>query len=244
MRAQDVIRIARNRAGLTQQQLAARSGRPRETIARWEAGSQIPSLEAVSSLVEDCELDLVLRLATRDTTLADRVEEQLVLTPGKRLARLLPANFVSEAKRALRWLAGARTPTIIVGQVGAALLGAPQRPDGSQVEFVAADPVAVDRALRAAGMVPVEAEDRWQESDVREPWMLPGGGCLAMARRLPGSADYRDLHRSASPVLLDKRTIVLVAHPRDLLRIADASPRESERARVPGLQALLEATGS
>jgi hypothetical protein len=35
---------------------------------------------------------------------------------------------------------------------------------------------------------------------------------------------------------------VVVAHPRDLLRIADASPREAERARVPGLQALLEAT--
>jgi hypothetical protein len=35
---------------------------------------------------------------------------------------------------------------------------------------------------------------------------------------------------------------VLVAHPRDLLRIADASTRDPERARVPGLQALLEAT--
>lgn len=128
--------------------------------------------------------------------------------------------------------------------MGAALLGAPQRPESSRVEFVAADPVAADRQLRAAGLVPVDVEDRWRESDSREPWTLPGGGTLAMARNVPGTGDYRDLRRSATPVTVDRRTTVLVAHPRDLLRIADASTRESERTRVPGLQALLESTYS
>jgi transcriptional regulator with XRE-family HTH domain len=244
MRTQDVIRIARDRAGLTQQQLAARSGRPRETIARWESGSQVPSLEAVSDLVGECELDLVLRLTTRDTSLAESVAEQLALPPAKRLARLLPADAARDAKRSLRWLASANTLTVVVGQVGAALRGAPQRPDTTQVEFVAADPVATDRELRAAGLVPVDVEDRWRESDVREPWTLPAGGMLAIARNLAGAGDYRDLQRGASPVAVNARTTVLVAHPRDLLRIADASTRESERARVPGLQALLEATYS
>jgi transcriptional regulator with XRE-family HTH domain len=242
VRAQDVIRIARDRAGLTQQQLAARSGRPRETIARWESGSQVPSLEAVSALVGECELDLVLRLAARDTSLGDRVGEQLALSPARRLARLLPAEAVNDAKRSLRWLAGANTLTVVVGQVGAVLLGAPQRPDSAQVEFVAADPLATDREFRAAGLVPVDVDDRWRESDVREPWALPGGGTVAMARNVPGSGDYRDLSRSAMPVTVDRRTSVLVAHPRDLLRIADASSRESERVRAPGLQALLEST--
>jgi transcriptional regulator with XRE-family HTH domain len=240
MRAQDVIRIARDRAGLTQQQLAARSGRPRETIARWESGSQAPSLEAVSALIHECDLDLILRLTRRDTTLADRVSEQLALPPAKRLARLLAADAVRDAKRSLRWLASIETPTVVVGQVGAALLGAPQRPDSAQVEFVAADPVATDRELRAGGLIPVDVEDRWRDSDVREPWTLPGGGTLAMLRNLPGTSDYRDLHRGASPLDFDRRTTVLVAHPRDLLRIADASPRESEHAHAPGLQALLE----
>ncbi len=242
MRARDVIRIARDRAGLTQQQLAVRSGRPRETIARWESGRQIPSLEAVSALVDDCQLELVLRLSAQDTTLRDRVDEQLALPPRRRLARLLPPEAVRDATRSLRWLARARTPTIVLGQMGAALLGAPQRPDTAQVEFVSEDPTATDRELRAKGLVPVDVEDRWREEDVREPWTVPGGGTLAMARKLPGTADYRDIRRSAWPVDFDSRTRVLVAHPRDLLRIADASPRESERARVPGLQALLEAT--
>ncbi|MBA3808047.1 MAG: helix-turn-helix transcriptional regulator [Solirubrobacterales bacterium] len=240
MRSGDVIRIARDRAGLTQQQLASRSGRPRETIARWESGRQAPSLEAVSALVAECGLDLVLRLTENDTTLTDRVREQLGLSPPKRLARLLPRETVREARRSLRWLADARTPTIVLGQVGAALLGAPQRPDIAQVEFVAEDPLAMDRELRAAGLAAVDVEDRWREVDVREPWTLQGGGTLALARNVPGTGDYRDLKRSASHVDFDARTRVLVAHPRDLLRIADASTRESEHARAPGLQALLE----
>jgi transcriptional regulator with XRE-family HTH domain len=242
LRARDVIRIARDRAGLTQQQLAARSGRPRETIARWESGSPVPSLEAVSALVAECELDLVLRLTKKDTTLLDRVHEQFDLVPLKRLARLLPANAVRDAKRSLRFLALARTPTIVIGPVGATLLGAPQRPDGAQVEFVSEDPAATERELRAAGLVPIDVDDRWRETDVREPWALKEGGTLTLARNLPGTQDFRDLRRNASPVDVDARTRVLIAHPRDLLRMADASLRESERARVPGLQALLEAT--
>lgn len=242
MRAQDVIRIARDQAGLTQQQLAARSGRPRETIARWESGAQVPSLEAVSAVVADCGLDLVLRLANRDTTLIESVREQLALTTMMRLTRLLPSGSVAEAKRSLRWLSDASTPTVVIGQLGAALLGAPQRPDAVQVEFVSADPVTTDRELRDHGLTPVESDERWRDEDIRELWRLPKGGVLALARKLPGTTDYSDLRRGASPVYVDADTTVRVAHPRDLLRIADASPRESERARVPGLQALLEAT--
>jgi transcriptional regulator with XRE-family HTH domain len=244
MRSKDVIRIARDRAGLTQQQLAERSGRPRETIVRWESGSQLPSLDAVSMVVDQCELDLVLRLAKRDSSLNDRVGEQLSLLPARRLNRLLSAKEANDAKRALRWLASARTPVVVIGQVGAALRGAPQRPENAQVEFVAGDTVAMDRALRMAHLVPIDIEDRWRETDVREPWTLPGGGMLVMARNVPGTDDYPDLRRSASPTDVSAKARVLVAHPRDLLRIADASPRESERARVPGLQALLDATDS
>jgi transcriptional regulator with XRE-family HTH domain len=242
MRSHDLVRIARDRAGLTQQQLATRCGRPRETIARWESGSQIPSLDALSALVAACELDLALKLTKRDTTLLDRVEEQLAQTPSpNRLSRLLPPRDVRDIAQSLRRLADARTPTIVVGQIGAALLGAPQRPDSTQVEFVSEDPAATARELRDAGLMPVDVDDRWRDADVREPWALPAGGTLALARNLPGSGDYRDLKRSASRLDFDAQTSVLVAHPRDLLRIADASTRESERARVPGLQAVLDA---
>jgi transcriptional regulator with XRE-family HTH domain len=242
MRAQDVVRIARDRASLTQEELATRSGRPRETIARWESGAQVPSLEAVSALVEDCGLELVVRLSARDVSLADAVRDQLELAPAQRLRRLLPADAVADARRALRWLARAKTGSVVVGQIGGGLLGAPQRPDSAAVEFVTADRVAMERELRSGGLMPVDVEDRWRESDVREPWTFPGGGTLTIARNVPGTRDYRDLRRQARAVDVVRSLRVSVAHPRDLLRIADASPRASEQARTPGLQALLEAT--
>jgi hypothetical protein len=60
-----------------------------------------------------------------------------------------------------------------------------------------------------------------------------------LAANVLGTEDYRDLRRAARTVELDDGTGVQAAHPRDLLRMADASPRESERARAPALRALL-----
>src|SRR3954451_19412402 len=45
VRGADLIREARTRAGLTQDELAERSGRPRSLIARWEQGSVSPSID-------------------------------------------------------------------------------------------------------------------------------------------------------------------------------------------------------
>ena len=92
--------------------------------------------------------------------------------------------------------------------------------------------------MRDAGLVPRDTDERWADVDRRAPWVLPDGATIALASNVPGTGDYPDLRRSARTVELD-RTRVPVAHPRDLLRMADASPRESERARVPGLRALL-----
>ena len=241
MRSQDVVRIARERAGLTQQQLAVRSGRPRETIVRWETGVQEPSLQALTEIVDHCELELVIHLAARDTSLLERTREQLELTPAQRLARLLPKDVSTDVVRALRWLAAASTPSVVIGSVAAVLQGGAQRPDG-QVEFVTADPVAIDKEMRRLALVAVDVEDRWADVDARAPWTLPKGGTLILASNLPGTSGYRDLRRNARSLRLDAKHDVLVAHPRDLLRMADASPRDTERSRISGLRALLEAT--
>lgn len=244
MRTKDIIRIARDRAGLTQEMLAARSERPRETIVRWENGSQIPSLEAVSALVSACDLELVLRIANQDTSLSALVSDQLQLSPVERLMRLLPRGAGEETMTSLLWLARARTKTLVIGQVGAALLGGPQVPEDPRVEFVAHDHGAIERELASAGYHAVDAPERWRDSDRREPWAGPAGDTLAIARFVPGTADWRDLRHSKTRVQLNEQTGIEVAHPRDLLRIAEASPREAERSRVPGLQTLLQATSS
>jgi transcriptional regulator with XRE-family HTH domain len=238
----DIVRIARQRAGLTQQQLADRSGHPRETIARWESGAREPSLSALQRLVEASELDLVVHLARRDPSLDEAVGDQLDLPPIGRLERLLPGAAKDKAVRALRWLAGARTPLIVVGGVAGVLQGAPQQPRGG-VEFVSADPVAMEAEMRAGGLIATDTDERWADRDTRATWTLPEGGTVALASNVPGTGDYPDLRRAARSLRLDRRTSIEVAHPRDLLRMADASPRESERARVPGLRALLDRVG-
>jgi hypothetical protein len=205
---------------------------------------QEPSLESVTAIVSACELDLVLRLARADASLSERVAEQLALSPSGRLGRQLTRGQLREADRALELLSGSVTPAIVIGPLGAALLGAPQSPPGSRVEFVTADPLTTERELRAACLDPIDAAERWRENDVRESWSIPAGGEVAIAREVPGCGGYRDLKRAAVTVELDSGARVAVAHPRDLLRMSDASPRDDERSRTPGLQALLEAVGS
>ena len=238
MTSQDIVRIARQRAGLTQQQLAARSGHPRETIARWETGAREPSLASVQALVAACGLELVVGVATGDDSLGELVTDQLALSPAERLTRLIPPDESAHTVKALNWLASARTPTVVTGGVAAALMGAPQRPQDGGVEVVAGDALALTTEMDESGLEPTDSVERFADSDRRWPWTLPGGGSVVLAGALPGSSDYADLRRAAQTVQVDGVTIS-VAHPRDLLRLAEASARADERARVPGLRALL-----
>lgn len=238
MQTRDIVRIARQRAGLTQEQLALRSGHPRESIARWETGAREPSLKTLQSVAEAAGLELVVSLAESDDSLRPLVTDQLALEPEERLSVLLPAQQAAAARKALDWIGRQRLPMIVVGAVAAALQGAPQRPGDGRVEVVADDlPTLVERLGESAQ--PVNSDERFAASDRRWPWVLPDGGIVVLASALPGSTDYRDLRRAARELKVAGKPIT-VAHPRDLLRLADASSRDSERARVPGLRVLLD----
>jgi hypothetical protein len=191
-------------------------------------------------VVAACELDLGVTIARRDVSLLESVDDQRALTPKGRLRRLLAASDSRSALWALRWLGAASTPTIIVGDVAASLHGGGQRPRDAAVEFVAGDPVAIEVELRAAGFVPRDTESRWADTERRAEWSAPGRGSLVLVSAVPGTGDFADLRRSAVELDL-KPGVVGVAHPRDLLRMAEASNREEQRSRVPGLRALLNA---
>jgi transcriptional regulator with XRE-family HTH domain len=231
--------MARQRAGLTQEQLAARSGHPRETIARWESGAREPSLASLQRVVDACDLDLVISLARRDPSLDEAIADQLELSPAERVKRLMPGRAAREALRALRWLADARTPSIVVNAVGDILQGGPQHVDSNHVDIVAADPVGMDIEMRHAKLIPVDTAERWADTERREPWALPSGGTIVLVRDLPGTLGYADLRRNAREVEIDDGATVQVAHPRDLLRAAEASGRAAARARAPSLRALV-----
>lgn len=84
-----MIREARLRAGLTQTELARRTGRDRSVIARWEQGVVAPSVETLVELVRGCGFDLPLELVTRDTAADRQLEKNVLLSPERRVSRML-----------------------------------------------------------------------------------------------------------------------------------------------------------
>jgi hypothetical protein len=89
VRSAALIREARLRAGLSQQQLAARSGKDRTVIARWEQGLVAPSIDTLVELLRSCGYDIPLELVEYDPGPDERIGEIQMLSPERRLDRLL-----------------------------------------------------------------------------------------------------------------------------------------------------------
>ena len=89
MQSAALIREARLRAGLTQAELADRTGRDRSVIARWEQAVVAPSVETIIELVRACGFDLPLELEPLDTSADDRLKKNVMLSPERRVRRLL-----------------------------------------------------------------------------------------------------------------------------------------------------------
>jgi transcriptional regulator with XRE-family HTH domain len=89
MRSADLIREARLRAGLTQYELAERSGRDRSVIARWEQGAVAPSIETLLELVRACGFELPLELVPHDPAGHERLRMNALLSPERRVQRFL-----------------------------------------------------------------------------------------------------------------------------------------------------------
>jgi transcriptional regulator with XRE-family HTH domain len=89
MRSGEIIREARLRAGLTQYELAERSGRKRGVIARWEHGTVAPSVETLIELVRACGFDLPLELVPYEPEPENvgRLAKNARLTPERRVSR-------------------------------------------------------------------------------------------------------------------------------------------------------------
>jgi hypothetical protein len=91
MTGAQIIREARLKAGLTQTELAARLGRDRAQVARWETGGQEPSFENLQAVVEACGFSLRVEIAEREETpaLDAQLEASLLEAPQQRVQALL-----------------------------------------------------------------------------------------------------------------------------------------------------------
>lgn len=104
----DLLVEARRRAGISQAELARRSGVAPSLIGRYERYEVIPSFERVRLLLRACGVELTFRLANIDESDHDRVliERELSRAPGERLRRGLAAG---RAFRSLEERAGGST---------------------------------------------------------------------------------------------------------------------------------------
>jgi transcriptional regulator with XRE-family HTH domain len=104
MKSGALLQEARLRAGLTQQELAERTGRDRAVIARWEQEVVAPSLETLVDLLRACGFDLELILVPYETDRNERLAANLRLSPERRLERLVKAveKEITEDRRRRR----------------------------------------------------------------------------------------------------------------------------------------------
>ena len=91
MSAAQLIREARLRAGLTQSELAARLGRERAQVARWEIGAQEPSFANLRSVIEACGFAFRVEIGEREETpeLDGELRESVPQAPQQRVQALL-----------------------------------------------------------------------------------------------------------------------------------------------------------
>ena len=89
MRSARIIREARLRAGLTQAELAERSGRDRTVVARWEQGLVAPSVDTLVELVRACGFELPLEIVPVDDANETQLKVAARTPPDRRLDAML-----------------------------------------------------------------------------------------------------------------------------------------------------------
>jgi transcriptional regulator with XRE-family HTH domain len=238
VRASDIVGLIIRRSGLTRRELAARAGIGRATLSRWEHGEQEPSLRALERLAAAAGLTISVDVLSADDSLAELVDDQLLMSPQQRLAARLDSRDRADTEAALWWVAGRRWRVVVIGPVAGVLQGAPERPRDGVIDLVPESMLRASDVLLSTGAAPGDDEDR--SGDL---WELPDGGRVRVHQAPAGTHGFADLARHAATLSLERagelpRT-VRVADVADLLRIAMTSPDTAERSRRPGLEALL-----
>ncbi len=132
MEAAALLTLARRTAGLSQSELARRLGRPRSTIARWEAGDMQPPFAAVDEAVAACGLALSVRLNAADDSYLGHIARMRAMAPLERVRHLAGAGLADR----LIELATLDVDGVLFGDAAGVLAGWPLRiPTGAPIEL-------------------------------------------------------------------------------------------------------------
>lgn len=162
-----LLKVARYRSDLTQEELAARAGVADSSISAYEKGQRTPSLTMLVRLLEAAGWQLRLELEPVWDGVDAAIDELAALPPEERWAQLsvdLPA--------VLGRLQG--VPCVVQDAAAAFLHGAPVPVDVLEVAVTEAEGLAAIYPLLVpptALMLPHTDDEEWE-------WILPGEGQL------------------------------------------------------------------
>lgn len=265
-----LIKIARQRAGLTQRELAEQLGLPQSNIARWESGARQPTIDNFVEAVRACGLDPVVDLYPLDRSNDAFIWELLDETPARRLqmqvataiaARRLSvpaadAEHAFDPKAILRALEHEHVEYVLLGTLAENLRGAPILPTTAEVVICPRDTEPnkkrLDAALGALGAEP------WRDADhaaghpaearqfptARRWWVAAAAGSIAWSAVPHGTTGFGDLAKNATEESIDRSLTIRVAAITDLIRIAGAAGHPADRVPLPGLRRAFELANS
>jgi transcriptional regulator with XRE-family HTH domain len=231
-----LIREARLRAGLTQQELAARSGRERSVIARWEQGAVAPSLEALLEVLHACGFDLPLELAEPAD---ERLRKNARLSPERRVQRLMAARPPFDPYAILAALEGQHVSYVVIGAFARIIQGADEVTHSVDVapSVRGGNLRRLERALEVLG-VRVSLD----EAAIRDRATLalrPAVGELKIVVEPAGTrGGYDDLRRGAGREPIGRGVRPAVASTADLARMLAALGRDADRPKLASLRRL------
>lgn len=239
-----LIREARLRAGLTQQELADLSGRQRSVIARWEQGAIEPSLETFLEIVAICGFELPIELVPRDESADDRLQKNALLSPERRVQRALkasPTESPFDPYAILACLERQQTAYAVIGSFARIVQGAEETTDGVDI----APSLRRDNLRRLAlalgdlGAVRMDGQraalDEMNSHMTASEFSSPKGKLRVVPEPAGTRGGYDDLRRAATREPIGKGLRVPVASTADLARMLAALGHEPD---VPKLIAL------
>lgn len=240
MNSADLMREARLRAGLSQQELAERSGRDRSVIARWEQGAVAPSLDSLIEVVHACGFDLPLELVPHDPSHDKSRSARLAASPGQRIGQLVEEAPTADPRPVLAALEHARVSYVVVGALARFLRGADDEP--TRLEIVPSlrrdNLRRLARALHELGADPLELDrDRLANEPLTvDTRVVP----LCVVGRPPATRrGYDDLRRDATREQLERGLRPAIASSSDLARILATEP-EHDPSMLATLRRIVE----
>jgi transcriptional regulator with XRE-family HTH domain len=243
----DLLREARLRAGLTQKELARRSGRERSVIARWEQGGAAPSLETLLDLLAVCGYDLPLDLAERDEATLVRLRKSALLSPERRIERMLRARArkvpsgdeppAFDPYAMLATLERHRVDYLVVGTLARVIRGTDEL--AQQLEITPSrQPPNLSRLQRAiAEMAGDDVRPNRRSRDTAATTEY--GVLMADAEPLGSRRGYTDLRRAASREPIGRGLRPSVASAADLAGMLSARGRDEDRSTILALRRLI-----